>query len=316
MTKHFVLIDDPVHHLIRTLTHETPLCAGQTGNRGPGVRYQVTPAALPDAYFSLALLHAMGGMTLDRLGSVKWKAKPGDREAIPAQAGYFDLTKLDRRCCRDLRLRPSKRGPGMLSAELLVYGTGMLRARNDDLGEPIHQYLWRQYGRLQTPLEIIHARIVTLHRSSIPDREEIRKESFDSTNLIYGDAFGELEQLWDRRADTTFLDQIAASLRRLTVSAHFELSLKPPLDCEAVVKLHLQRQRLWRTPPSGARALLRRLEFILNNTRVESIPLTLHACPAAKPGVTRDHRPQSTDPGGGDNSGYDGWLAGNPGVDD
>ncbi len=117
--------------------------------------------------------------------------------------------KLDRRCARDLRLKLKRHGPGLLAGELLCFGAGMLRARNDDPVERIHHYLWSQYGRLHTRHEIVYARIGALHWNSLPLIYAKQKESFDSTNLIYGDAFGELEQLWERRADTAFLEQVA-----------------------------------------------------------------------------------------------------------
>jgi len=107
----------------------------------------------------------------------------------------------------------------MLAAELLAFGTGSLRARNDDPAERIHHHLWGQYGRLQTRHEAVYARIRTLHRNSLLPLNRIQKESFDSTNLIYGDVFGELEQLWERRADTVFLDQVAQGLEPLRKDA-------------------------------------------------------------------------------------------------
>ena len=62
--------------------------------------------------------------------------------------------------------------------------------------------------------ETVYARIGALHWNSLPLIHGKQKESFDSTNVIYGDAYGELEQLWERRADTAFLG--AGGLRPCT----------------------------------------------------------------------------------------------------
>jgi hypothetical protein len=206
----------------------------------------------------------------------------------------------------------------MLAGELLAFGTGILRARNDDPVEPMHHYLWSRHGRVRTRHEIVYARIRALHWNSLPLLHRTQKESYDSTNLIYGDALGELEQLWDRRADTAFLDRIARSLQRMRDQAEIAAFLAPPLNLPGIMQLHRRCQRMWKTPPVSARSLLRRIEFLLEHTTVDPHPCTHFRTWEPEPysGHAHDAQPHEPPaPEGSDTSwrsdvsGYDGWLA-------
>jgi len=303
MAKTFVALSDPVHNLIRNVTRHTPLHLCITPGQLPAVQYRVRAQDLPEAYYSLAVFHSLEGLSLEWSQLPRGQVKSGDKPEVPELVNYFDAVKLDRRCCRDLRLKLKKKGPSMLSCELLSFGTGMLRARNDDPQDPIHLHLWRKHGRLHSAGELVYARIRALHKTALPCGTETRKESFDSTNLIYGDTLGELEQLWDRRADTVFLEQVAHTLQGMSRHAEVASFLHPPLNLEEIIKLHLRSQALWSKPPATARQLLLRLEEILQHTRIDYSPRTLFRQPTVR---------QTEPPRGlwkADRSGYDGWLS-------
>jgi len=309
MARTFVAIADPVHALLRDLTRRTQLALGAGCDGTPVAHYQVRPGELPEAYWSLATLHALEGLPLGAVSPARWRSRPRLRAGIPERVNYFNALQLDRRCCRDLRLRAGRPPGGMFGGELLAFGVGALRARNDAPGEPLHRQLWIRYGRLHTRHEIVYANIRSLLWSSLPLFYQGQKESFDSTNLIYGDALGELEQLWERRADTSFLEQVSWSLRPLRSQPRIGASLHPPLNPEGVVKLHLRAQSLWKTPPRNARSLLRRIEYILEHTKVDQAPVTLYRR-IEPPLGPRSTRPEGAGGRWGDRSGYDGWLSG------
>jgi hypothetical protein len=313
MTKHFVAINDPVHQLIRKITRITPLCPFVSPNQVPTLHYQIREQELPEAYFSLAVLHTLGGLSLEAVRQTRWGTKPIPRAGLPERVNFFDAVSLDRRCTRDLRFKLGPRDPGLLSAELLTYGTGMLRARNDDPLEQIHHRLWRQYGRLAPEDEVVYAQIRALHWNSLPLLHQTQKESYDSTNLIYGDAYGELEQLWDRRADTAFLNLVAQSLQRMRGHAQIAAFLAPPLNLPAVMSLHLRSQALWIKPPANGRVLLRRIEKILNHTTLDNSPkIEFRWRDAETQPKTNAEQPQSLGARwNSDRTGYDGWLADN-----
>jgi hypothetical protein len=302
MTRTFVAVDDPIHNLIRDLTRRLPLRL-TLAEDGPDVEHQFDALDLPEKYYSLAVFHSLQGLAVNQTRLDRWRVCMGNRSGVPDYVNYFDVVNLDRRCFRDVRWKLRKRGPGMVAADLLAHGVGALRARNDDPGEPLFGRLWDLYGRLHSRKETVYARIRTLHMSSVPLLAGPQKESFDSTNMIYGDAHGELLQLWDRRADIRFLDGVAEALQRMRDRAEIAAYIHPPLNLPTMIRMHLRCQSVWRVPPADGRSLLKRVDYLLNRLVVDDAPKTWHSLQ----GLAGKSHPGAEEDG---SSGYDGWLPG------
>jgi hypothetical protein len=129
MTKTFVAINDPVHSLIRGVTRHTPLQAGLSTDQRLLVQYSFQEQDLPEAYYSLGLFHAQGGLSVETLRRTRWRVRAGDKADIPARVNYFDAVKLDRRCARDLRLKLKRHGPGLLRGVVVLRGGHVARTQ-------------------------------------------------------------------------------------------------------------------------------------------------------------------------------------------
>lgn len=306
MAKTFVAVNDRVQGILRECTRNALLRAGGAGGV---IQHEVRPEKLPAAYYPLAAFHSVQGFSVDETILTRWRVQEEQKPLVAIAAGYLDATRVDRRCAGDLRLRPAVCGPGLMAAEVLTFGTGALRPAGY-AATAVWEFM--EYGRLSTRFEVVHARIAALHCGPWSSGACIEKEVYYSSNLMYGDVLGELEQLWERRADTDFLDQVARHLRCMRFWSRRTAPAHAPLDYEAVIKTHLRAQAVWRKPPTTGRALLRRIEFILTHTMIDSSPVTTFPTPAHRPNPLS--RPDLDL--GQDRSGYDGWLTDpSPGLD-
>lgn len=265
MASTFVAINDWCHSLLRGIARETPLvCHGVEG-----FSCELTPERLPESYFSLVACHTLDGLPLEQVRAGCWRIRQGCKRAVLQAAGALDALRLDRRCRQDLRIGAG--GDVELSAllvgDLLSFGVGTLRRMNPHWAD----------GRLHTELEQASARIWALGQAATGTNPAGAKQVFDSSNVIYGDAFGQLEQLWERRAEMSFLDQVSAELGVYRRWRELPPPVNAPLNWAAVAGIHVRSQARWHVPPQSGRALLRRVEWILENTILDSRATTLRS---------------------------------------
>ena len=74
MTKKFVAINDPVHSLLRNVTRHTPFRPSLSPDQRLSLQYTFQEQDLPEAYYSLAVFHAQGGLSLKSLQRTRWRA--------------------------------------------------------------------------------------------------------------------------------------------------------------------------------------------------------------------------------------------------
>jgi len=274
MASTFVAINDWCHQLLRCIARDSCLEWQETGQLSCDLRSE----RLPEDFYSVAACHTLDGLPLEQVRAGCWKIREGCKRAVLQAVGGYEALRMDRRCWFDLRLRPpgEKDSPVLVASELLCFGTGTLRRFSRRLPD----------GRLHSELEQTSDRIWALGMPTWETTEAAtEKQVFDSTNVIYGDVFGQLEQLWQRRAEAGFLDRIAQSLERFRGWRELELFNHAPFNLGAVIGIHLRSQARWRVPPANGRALLRRLDWILENTILDGLATTVRPSNIANPGI-------------------------------
>lgn len=92
-------------------------------------------------------------------------------------------------------------------------------------------------------------------------------EPWESTNIILGDEFGEIQQLYDRRDDTSFLEGLCRALP-LEYCGYGS----PSGEWKQVHEWHLRTQAIWKNPPATPAELLDRVEYVLSHTTLDSNP--------------------------------------------
>lgn len=178
---------------------------------------------------------------------------------------------------------------GPLALEPICFGTGIFRElfSRQTLFESMVGELPRQ-KYVSEYLQSLGAIVTTQTRHG-----EAERVVYESTNIIYGDSYGELEQLIRRRDDRTFLDLYLQVLNhegeRLIPSGtdpnvwynkgrnFFETYRGHPSSatsgslCKAWTQ-HIDQNGLWDKPPQTPEELLERVEYLLGNTIIDPHP--------------------------------------------
>ncbi|MCH7568304.1 MAG: hypothetical protein IIA87_02680 [Nanoarchaeota archaeon] len=233
--------------------------------------------------------------------------------------GGMNLCEWDER--HGFRLSPPYyHSKSIVAGEPILFGIGVLRKarREQTTGEAM-------FGLAPAPKIISEfVEIYGSHTIRNKDNGIVRNDAWESTNIILGDSYGELEQLIRRRQDEEFLEVYLSEIQNMTkpVQARYRdpshnhvflngLGLahkNPAFPWRVMHEKHRLSQQIWEEPPNTTYELIERVDFLLKNTFVDINGIEArieyeHQC-LIEGIIERRHRNKD----GIDISGYDGWL--------
>lgn len=183
---------------------------------------------------------------------------------------YFDANRVDELCRDGMRNRISLRCTSMFAVDPINYGVGILR--------PVRAWSGGFYAALGEFLGKLTARDIKVYGYIIArthiDPEETDKyhaENWESTNMLYGDMYGEVQQLHNRKTDRKFLEQVVQGLN--AGKGTFE-GIGMLEEFKKAYRSHLNFQSLWQLPPQCPDELLERVDYILGHTTFDEQPKT------------------------------------------
>lgn len=305
MERTFVYLADQKQEFLRQIARETDLTPvswveaqyGPTKREGPALFYFPWPSRLPDGTCALwrgdkdqpELSQPGGGY------KSAGKYRDDNPESI---ALFFRLDGSALNMCNPMdkweggwsqngwRLGRDSDGP--LALEPVAFGTGIFRElfSRQTLFESMVGELPRQ-KYVSEYLQSLGTTVTTEIRHGEPE-----KIVYESTNIVYGDSYGELEQIMRRREDRTFLDLYLQVLHyqseRLVPGGtdpnvwynkgrnFFETFRGHPSEASGELcrawNQHIDQHGLWDRPPQTPDELLERIEFLLANTIIDNHP--------------------------------------------
>ena len=156
--------------------------------------------------------------------------------------------------------------------EVLTYGIGLLRYKKTPIGG-FYYLLGAGIPRLAPHGEqVIMTHVVPGHQSDTERPWMEERFVFDSTNILLADSYGEIEQLYDRKSDRKFMEAYLDYLTGETGPApKIPQFLKYRGLFTGTWMTHSTRG-IWNELPSTTDELVRRVEFILENTEIDANP--------------------------------------------
>lgn len=254
MPGNFVVVQDKAHKLLADLARTTPLVPLAADGTAIDIVFDTAGIGkrLPPEYFALIESDS--------------STPEADRAAMACVHNYFSALDLDSRCASTERIRISERADTIQSAELVAFGVGALMPLRGKDGK---QGGARIYSEKCTSVTIV----ARTHFDD--DRRDYVPVAWEPTNLVYGDAYGELHQLFNRRGETQFMAQVVQALQGLgRFSRGIPDGIHPNL-----ANLHRNRllsTALWEMPPANPEELVDRVHYILTWKVIETSPRTIY----------------------------------------
>ena len=186
---------------------------------------------------------------------------------------YSGLNYCSGRPGRKNGYRPYSNGPCLLAMEPIVSGVGILR--NVLVDQSMYQKVVGEApcGKVTSDLVEKEYFIVTIDGKPTP---------LESTNIVGGDSYGELEQLFARRNESEFMTNYFNLLKAMTAMItdcygksgprwyiHMGFGQDNMIALGETHARHLHRNNLWNKPPQDLKELLERVDYLLKNIIVD-----------------------------------------------
>lgn len=171
----------------------------------------------------------------------------------------FDANRVDPLCRDGLRGRITTRPNSLFSLDLINYGVGVVRrARAWSVGcGPVGKIKPKGYKVYQTILAKTHV--------NPDDNNKPLMEDWESTNIVFGDMYGEVLQIKDREKDTNFLKKLCEGLNQKPIIYWGEKII-------SLHQKHIDCQRLWNHPPKSPEELTERVDYIIAHSTLDKNP--------------------------------------------
>ncbi len=195
----------------------------------------------------------------------------GSRARIPEtlyHQNYFDANRVDGLCRDGMRNRIDLRFTSMFAVDPINHGVGILRPVRTRSGG-FYAVLGEPLGKLTARDIKVHGHIIARTHIDPEDTNKYHAEDWESTNMLYGDMYGEVQQLHDRRTERKFLEQVVQGLN----SGEGTLESMGTLEeFKLAYRNHLACQGLWKLAPQSADELLERVDYILGHVTLDEKP--------------------------------------------
>ena len=264
MAEEFVVVHDPLHEEMANLSRKTPL-------EPVFERRKSSPnfGKVED------IVHDVDGV--ERLASARYyelldipvfydNGQPARTAQTLYIYDYFDANKVDKYCRDGLRSKITLRATSLFSVDLLNHGIGIVRRVRAWSGG-FYAALGDHLGRIELNGAKVYQTIIAKTHTDPEDTVITHAEDWESTNIVYGDSYGEVQQIQDRKSDREFLVKLCEGLNLEPESQSFWTP-----DYKGLHKNHVACQRLWDDPPQSPDELVDRVDYILAHCVLDDKP--------------------------------------------
>jgi hypothetical protein len=268
MANEFVVVWNELHSLMASLSRTTPLI--------PVFKGSVTKptngsAKVEDVIHDTTNLGSIVPQRYYEMLDIPEFWANGGRARTPETLyhhNYFDANRVDELCRDGLRNRISYRDTSMFSFDPINFGVGILRPVRAWSGG-FYAALGEALGKLTARGMEVYGHIIARTHIDPEDTNICHAEDWESTNMLYGDMYGEVQQINDRREEKDFLEEV---VRGLNGSNRFLGSIGTGQEYKKLYRNHLACQNLWQLPPQSPHELLERVDYILGHVTLDEKP--------------------------------------------